>query len=98
VLSPLRAPHCAFCTFGYGLFFGLQSFLLLFVVLLLGVFSLLFIYLKAAQHVVMKPIKFRQLAACNSVSDRFLCFKIRLHDLHIRRKEINKFKASLVVP
>jgi hypothetical protein len=43
----------------------------------------------------MKRIKFRQLAACNSVSDRFLSFKIRLHDLHIRRREINKFKASL---
>ncbi len=26
MISPLRAPHCAFCTIGYGLLFGLRSF------------------------------------------------------------------------
>ncbi len=101
MFSPLRAPNCLFCTFGSGLLFGLQFFLFFFCCSLAECFSFiiyLFIYFKAVQRVVVKRIKFRQLAACNSVSDRFLCFKIRLHDLHTRRKEINKFKASVVVP
>jgi hypothetical protein len=40
----MKAPHCAFCTFGCGLLFGLQSFLLLlFLVPFPGVFPYLFI-------------------------------------------------------
>jgi len=40
----LRAPHCAFCTLGYVLLFGLQSFLFSSLLPLPGVFPL-FIYL-----------------------------------------------------
>ncbi len=43
MFSPLRAPQHAFCTFGYDLLFGLQSFLFSFVPLP-GVFHL-FTYL-----------------------------------------------------
>ncbi len=40
-IRKLRAPHCAFCTFGYGLLFGLQSFLFSSIVPLAGVFPYL---------------------------------------------------------
>jgi len=40
VFSPLRAPHCAFCTFRCGLLFGLQFFLFSSLVPLPSVFPL----------------------------------------------------------
>jgi len=42
--SPLRAPHCGFCSLGCGLLFALQSFLFSSLVPLPGVFPLI-IYL-----------------------------------------------------
>jgi hypothetical protein len=41
----LEAPYCAFCTFGCGLLFGLQSFLFFFLVPLPGVFSFIYLFI-----------------------------------------------------
>jgi hypothetical protein len=53
VISPLRAPHCAFCAFGCGLLFGLRSFLFSSLVpLLAGCFSFIYLFTRPQVFIV----------------------------------------------
>ncbi len=74
ILSPMKAPHCAFRTFRCGLLFGLESFLFSSLGHLPGVFPYLFyLFIKIGtwNHLVASSLlQLRSKKEC-----RFLAFK-----------------------